>query len=327
MLRTAFATPLVLLGLSACAGGPEPRVLAYHAPDTTVAPLTRTPTDEGLGVLLMAHGGSEEWNASVTEAVASLGEEVPTEIAFGMADPETLQSAVDRLEARGVRRIAVVRLFVSGESFLARTRAVLGLSGEAGAVASDHRGGGHGASSDRPAPIRSSSLFAVDPSGLVDAHESGDVLRSRAQALSRDPASESVLLLGHGNGAEDTNSRLLTAMRARAAVVEDAGFHDVRVETLREDWEGPREEAERRIRAWVRAETDAGRRVIVVPFRLSGFGPYADVLEGLDYVADGLGLLPHPAIPDWIARRVVAMTCGHGWEHPAVSCDVRADRP
>jgi hypothetical protein len=38
----------------------------------------------------------------------------------------------------------------------------------------------------------------------------------------------------------------------------------------------------------------------VVPFRLFGFGPYATVLEGLEYVSDQQALLPHPIITDWI---------------------------
>ncbi len=46
-----------------------------------------------------------------------------------------------------------------------------------------------------------------------------------------------------------------------------------------------------------------GRKAIVIPFRLSGFGPYAEVLSGQEYVADKRGLLPHVNITSWIRRQ------------------------
>jgi hypothetical protein len=41
----------------------------------------------------------------------------------------------------------------------------------------------------------------------------------------------------------------------------------------------------------------------VIPFRVQGFGPYAKVLEGLDYVSDGQGLIPHPSVTEWIGHQ------------------------
>lgn len=90
---------------------------------------TRAP--DGFGVLVMAHAGRPAWNEGVLEAVAALRDElpeVPIEVAFGMADAAAMQHAVERLEGRGVRRIGVLRPFVSGESFYARTERILGLA-------------------------------------------------------------------------------------------------------------------------------------------------------------------------------------------------------
>ncbi len=78
------------------------------------------------------------------------------------------------------------------------------------------------------------------------------------------------------------------------------GFTDLHVETLREDWPRARKAAEQRIRAFVRAGNQAGETVLVIPFRVSGFGPYRRVLQGLEYKADGRGFLPHPAITEWM---------------------------
>src|SRR5688572_22647795 len=75
-------------------------------------PASRDAVDD-FGVLIMAHGGPREWNESVLAAAKPLGGRNNIEVAFGTADAATLQEGVSRLEARGARRIAVVRLFVS----------------------------------------------------------------------------------------------------------------------------------------------------------------------------------------------------------------------
>jgi hypothetical protein len=41
----------------------------------------------------------------------------------------------------------------------------------------------------------------------------------------------------------------------------------------------------------------------VVPFRVQGFGPYASVLDGLDYKANKMGLLPHKNVNLWIQNQ------------------------
>jgi len=46
--------------------------------------------------------------------------------------------------------------------------------------------------------------------------------------------------------------------------------------------------------------------VIIIPFRLFGFGPYADVFEGLSYRADSLGLLPDQRVTDWIRSQYMS---------------------
>src|SRR5262245_21431014 len=68
------------------------------------------------GILLLAHGGSAEWNAQVTTLAAQVDVTKPTEVAFGMAARATIQAAVDRLRERGVTEIVAVPLFVSSWS-------------------------------------------------------------------------------------------------------------------------------------------------------------------------------------------------------------------
>jgi hypothetical protein len=66
----------------------------------------------------------------------------------------------------------------------------------------------------------------------------------------------------------------------------------------------------RRIRGFVTRASQDGGRAIVIPFRVQGFGPYADVLQGLDYAADQQGLIPHPEVTLWIAHEIDALAAG-----------------
>jgi hypothetical protein len=68
------------------------------------------------------------WHANVEDIVRQLDKAQPTDVAFGMADPATIQAAVTRLEARGVTAIAAIPLFVSSHSpIIGNSRYILGV--------------------------------------------------------------------------------------------------------------------------------------------------------------------------------------------------------
>src|SRR3972149_249063 len=75
---------------------------------------------EKVGVLVLAHGGNETWNQAVKGAATPLQEEYPVEVAYGMANPTTMQAEIDKLESLGVNKIVVVPLFISSYSFIIR---------------------------------------------------------------------------------------------------------------------------------------------------------------------------------------------------------------
>jgi sirohydrochlorin cobaltochelatase len=292
---TSFAALMVLL--TGCASGP----LAQRA------------DPEKFGVVIMAHGGGKEWNQAVTLAAAPLKERYPTELAFGMADAASIQAAVQRLESQGVNRVAVVRLFISGESWKERTEQILGIAPGAPArprpTAHDHHGM-HGHSMEFW-KIQTRASFAVSEQGLGEAPEMGAVLADRAVTLSHAPEREDVLILAHGPETDEENARWIEQLQARAvAIKESRPFRRVQVETLREDWPDKRGEAEKRIREYVeRAHAEAGT-AIVIPFRVQGFGPYAEVLKDLEYASDGVGLLPHPNVSRWLQQQADTLRNG-----------------
>lgn len=292
-----------------------------------------SPNDRsGMGVLVMAHGGDAAWNEDVEKTVAPLREQYTLEIAYGMASTKTLREAVQRLEARGAKQIAVVRMFISGESFVEQTEYILGLRTEVPPpiMAPDSvpgisphgdahptKGGDHSDHCmDKPEPLGSTSTFVLSSEGVVDSSLVDEILVDRVRALSKDPSRESVLLLGHGPGDDGENQRWLAKMNQRARRIGDLGtFRAVQCETLREDWPDKRVAAEQRIRRFMEEHGRDGGRVIVIPFRVAGFGPYREVLEGFSYTSDGRGFCPHPHMTEWIER--TAKDCFRRLRSPA----------
>lgn len=258
----------------------------------------------GSGVVVMAHGGSAEWNDAVSAAVAPLKARVPLAVAFGMADPTTLQAALDSVVDQGAERVAVVRLFLSGESFLHQTEYLLGLRPDAPARPLLMAHGGHGrAHGDGGAvefgPLRVPPELVLQRRGLSDHGLSWRIVEERAAELAGTPSEESVLILAHGAGDDAENEGLLVRMEGAVDAVRARGFRDAAAFALREDWPEARAAAEREIRTWVETRRAEGDRILVVPYRLSGFGPYASVLEGFEY-AEGRGLLPHPLVARFV---------------------------
>ncbi len=134
------------------------------------------------------------------------------------------------------------------------------------------------------------------------------MLADRAAALSTAPEREDILVLAHGPGDDGENARWLAKLDERAQAIRAlAPFRRVHVETLREDWPEKRAAAEERIRAFVTRASAEGGKAIVLPFRVQGFGPYAKVLSGLDYVSDGKGLIPHAEVGAWIERQIAEL--------------------
>jgi len=297
--------PISLLMLGACAP-------ARSESPSTPAPGSPEPSP---GVLVMAHGGTETWNRTVMAAVAPLSDELPTAVAFGMADPVTLRSGLDSLRATGADRVAVVRMFVSGESFLEQTEYFLGMREERPANLILM-----GRDPDTAHPIDHDMRLATHPDGLMVSAQARRILVDRALAASVDRPREGVLLIAHGMGDDARNDRVLAAMAAVVDELGELGFAAARAATLREDWAEKRVAAEEEIRGFVSNETTQGRRVIVVPMRLSGFGPYAEVLAGLEYKAVD-GLLPHREITSWLRQTATRVLCDEGWQRPGMQCE------
>ena len=196
-----------------------------------------------------------------------------------------------------------MRLFVSGESFLERTEQILGLAPGAPQARRRptrraFRRPQHGVLAHRHAVA-----FAVSKQGLADAPEMASVLVTGRGRCARNRR-EDVLILAHGPGDDAENPRWLNQLEARAEAVRPrpsgrAGGDPAR--RLAGEAQGLGADPQ-----FVEHAAKNGR-AIVIPFRVEGFGPYAEVLKGLDYASDGRGLVPDAGVTQWIEHQITTL--------------------
>jgi sirohydrochlorin ferrochelatase len=282
-----------------------------------------TPAAARPGILLLAHGGSEQWNRNVRALAEIVNRDRPVEIAFGMATRANIQSAIDALVERGVTEIVAVPLFISSHSsVVTSTEYLLGLRTEAPkdlamfakmshgpAVAAIGGHEGHSvAATDgtkpvvSPVPVRMTS--ALDNHPIVAA-----ILADRARAISTDPAHEAVVLVAHGPVSDDENRQWLANLNDLAkGIVASTRYASIDAMTVRDDAPAEiRNAATAELRAIVEKRRAAGSRVLIVPVLLSFGGIEQGIkkrLDGLEYAMAPQAVMPDTRLAQWILDQV-----------------------
>ena len=82
--------------------------------------LMRNSKDSELGIIVLAHGSTEEWNDRVRSAVDAVKGSHKTMVVFGMGDAETIQKASYKLYADGAKAIIIIPFFISSHSEMYR---------------------------------------------------------------------------------------------------------------------------------------------------------------------------------------------------------------
>ena len=270
------------------------------------------------GILLLAHGGSLEWNEEVRHVADRTDLSIPTEVAFGMATRSTMQSAIDRLAARKVTEIVAVPLFISSHSSVIESQAyLLGLRAQMPEdlkefAAMDHGGMvmDHSATSNMPAsPDAMKPIVLPAPVHMAPALDThpivADILIDRAASIARDPAHEVVILVAHGPVAEDDNKLWLHDMGLLAEQMRSK-THYAAIDslTLRDDADDPvRNAATEQLRQEVEHVIKNGNTALIVPLLLSYGGIEEGLrkrLNGLTYRIPSQALLPDERIAGWV---------------------------
>jgi sirohydrochlorin ferrochelatase len=264
-----------------------------------------------VGILLLAHGGDPKWNLEIAKLRDQTNPKVPTEAALGMADPVTLQAAIDKLVARGIKEVVAVPLFINTRSEIVdQTRYALGLSSTPSKILREavermkgHHHGHHMFSLTQvKATVPIVMAPALDESPLVSR-----ILLERAKSLSRRPSDETVLLVAHGPVDHAAVDSWNASLSHHADYVHREGkFKSVRYIILRDDAAADlRAEAVAQMRHIVTEASQSGQ-AIVIPVLLASGGienKIVNDLKGLDYVWDGKTLMPHEGFDEWVLSR------------------------
>ncbi len=295
-----------------------------------------------IGVMVLAHGGSQEWNQMIVDATKKVSAQYPTDIAFGMALPRTMQASIDKLERMGVEKIVVVPLFISSHSFIIRqSEYLLGIREEladppmvmdhtmeapADPMPQSHGNGSHamGHSSHQMSDhsmhdqkmtlerLRTNSeIIFTKP--LDDHPIVAQIIYQRINELSKNPSNEMVILVGHGPNPEEDNKKWVADMESVSDQVRTMQKKSGKVSkmilavTVRDDADPAiYNQAKENLRNLVIQGGKQGD-VIVVPLFLSRGGAEQKIvtrLEGLTYLWSGNTLLPDPGISDFLVQSV-----------------------
>ncbi|MPY90037.1 MAG: TonB-dependent receptor [Luteitalea sp.] len=293
----------------------------------TLADAGQSPSPDKTGVVLIAHGANREWNARVHAVVERVRLTMPTEPAFLMGiDDQTPQQAYDKLAAAGVEQIAVVPLFVS--SFSAHAEQVKFIGG----LRDDYPHAEHMKLEQIKGPVAVAGVAsAMDDHAIV-----ASILADRAQALSRDPASEVLVIVAHGPNEDDDAERWnATIERLAEQIRRDVPFSAIDVRLLRDDAPKPvKDKALAELRESV-ASHATRERVIVIPLLVAPgrvANQIPEVLEGLAFEWDGQTLLPDDRMADWVvaqAQGVLSTSSPSALQHneQVVVTATRTERP
>lgn len=274
-------------------------------------------TSKNTGVLVLAHGSRDTtWNQTIFDVVDPIRSEYPVEVAFGMANPYTMQAGIDSLESQGVDRIVVVPLFVSSYSPIIRQNEFL--LGFRDTLADKPMMMMHGMPGASHVNMhKKDSLTHLDIQAEVlltnplDSHPLvADILMDRINAVSMTPGEETILLVAHGPVSDEDNNNWLKAIdhladqiNTKQAEADKPPFFKIVAHTVRDDADKEvYNQAKQEFRQLV-LDADEHGEAIVIPLLLSKGGVesrYLNRLEGLNYTWGGETLLPHDNITEFI---------------------------
>ncbi|MFH2204602.1 MAG: hypothetical protein ABIJ96_15920 [Elusimicrobiota bacterium] len=254
------------------------------------------------GILLIGPAGGHSWNATISSLRKELGSQKPLETVSGTYGTRELQHALDRLKATSVQKIVVVPLSLHSKTMeIDQLKYMLGISEHPSKAYIDAW-----RMNERLIKRAKVKLPITIGGGLDAAPLVGEILTAQAKKLSREPAKESVVLVGFGTEADEANTvhkRLLDTLGGQIRA--QGGYQDVRTHLMRPSTKDkPKLDAdsERRLRTLIK-NLSVKSRVIVLTHMLEQDGQERTLHKKLDYLFYRWGagsLLPDKRITSWI---------------------------
>ena len=247
------------------------------------------------GILVLSHGVGENSDRLMRDAYLPTARKTPVAIGFGMAmmSSSHLQSAVDDLRAAGVRRIILVDQGTTTKynSLTRHWQYIFGMYPESSYM-------------DVP-KVKAPGVEFVWTGHFNDHPLVTEMLYEGARSVSTNPASEVLIIVGHGPEDAEDNVPDLKILQAHVDRLKaKKQFADVRLINLQDDAIVPvRESNVRKLRSWIQQATRSGRKVIVVPIAAASYGVQRNIktdLRGLQYTFAENGLIENPKFMQWV---------------------------
>ncbi len=257
------------------------------------------PTMRGeIGVLILSHGVGENSDRMLIEALKPISSKYPTAVGFGMAMMKSsqLQSAVDDLTKRGVKKIVVVPNGTTTpyNSLSRQWKYIFDLGEEATYLEVPKV--------NSEATFHMTEHFGASP--LIT-----DILYDHIKEVSKNSANEVVVIIGHGPEDNEDNVPDLDILSVHVERIREKNeFADIKIANLQDDALAPiRKSNVKRIRRWIKKAGDKGQDVIVVSIAAASHGVQTHIrqdLRGLEYVFADKGMSEHPKYVQWMESAI-----------------------
>jgi hypothetical protein len=251
-----------------------------------------------IGVLILSHGVGENSDRMLKNALEPVSSEHPTAIGFGMAMMTSahLQSAVDDLIERGAKTIVLVPNGTTTpyNTLTRQWQYIFDLGAEATYL---------------EVPRVQADVRFIMTESFADHLLITDILYDHIKEVSKDPANEVVIIVGHGPEDIEDNEPDLEILSAHVdRILAKNEFADVKMINLQDDAIPPiRKSNVKRLRRWIKKADDKGQDVIVVAIAAASHGVQTHIredLRGLNYTFADKGMSEHPKYIDWLAAAI-----------------------
>jgi sirohydrochlorin cobaltochelatase len=248
-----------------------------------------------VGVLILSHGVGENSDGLMVEALEPISSQWPTAVGFGMAMMQSsqLQSAVDDLVTRGAETIILVPNGTTTQynTLTRQWKYIFDIDNEEATYL------------DVP-KVQSDANFIMT-AHFQDSLLITDILYDHVKEVSKDPANEVVIIVGHGPEDVEDNVPDLEILSVHADRIADRdNFADVKIINLQDDAIPPiRESNVRKLRKWIKKADAKGQKVIVVAIAAASHGVQTHIrtdLRGLNYTFADKGMSEHSKYVEWM---------------------------